>query len=166
MSAAVAQETLVHVYGVRHLAPAGAWHLRRFLDQVRPKLVLIEGLADANELIPDITRRQTSPPIAILAYTDSLPVRTLVYPIARYSPEYQALVWAAEHRATAQFFDLPYDVFLALEDERQRLEAEEPPEADENEEPSEPSAAEEEEAHLPVNVERQVSLYQRIAQQA
>lgn len=163
MSAAVAQETLVHVFGVRHLSPSGAWHLRRFLDQVRPKLVLIEGLADANELIPDITRRQTSPPIAILAYTDSLPVRTLVYPIARYSPEYQALVWAAEHRATAQFFDLPSDVFLALEDERQRLEAVEP---ESQEEEGEPTSAEEEEAHLPVNVERRVSLYQRIAEQA
>src|SRR5207237_2741382 len=94
---------LVHVFGVRHLSPSGAWHLRRFLDQVRPEVVFIEGLADANGLIADITRRQTRPPIAILAYTQTLPVRTLVYPIARYSPEYQALVWAAENRAQDEF---------------------------------------------------------------
>ena len=37
----------VNVFGVRHLSPAGAWHLRRYLDEVKPERVLIEGLADA-----------------------------------------------------------------------------------------------------------------------
>ena len=32
-----------HIFGVRHLSPAAAWHLRQLLDRVRPKLVLIEG---------------------------------------------------------------------------------------------------------------------------
>src|SRR5438309_8185896 len=86
----------INVFGVRHLSPTGAWHLRRYLDRVRPKFVLIEGLDDSVSLIPDIVRPDTKPPIAILAYTDSQPVRTLVYPIARYSPEYQALLWASE----------------------------------------------------------------------
>ena len=87
----------INVFGVRHLSPAGAWHLRRYLDAVKPELVLIEGLADATELIPQITRDGTRPPIALLAYTDSLPVRTLIYPMARYSPEFQAMCWADEH---------------------------------------------------------------------
>lgn len=113
-------DSLVHVFGVRHLSPSGAWHLRRFLDRIRPKVVLIEGLSDANDLISDMTRKQTRPPIAILAYTQALPVRTLVYPIAKYSPEYQALVWAAENKATAEFIDLPSDIFLALQDVAQR----------------------------------------------
>lgn len=106
----------VPVFGVRHLSPGGAWHLRRYLDEVRPKVVLIEGLADAEQLIPDMTRKGTKPPIAILAYTDSLPVRTLVYPLARYSPEYQALVWAKANNAHVEFIDLPSDIFLALQD--------------------------------------------------
>jgi hypothetical protein len=111
----------INVFGVRHLSPAGAWHLRRFLDQIKPDLVLIEGLSDANELIPQVTRKESRPPIAILAYTDSLPVRTLIYPFARYSPEYAAMRWASEHRATAEFIDLPSDVFLALQDIEQEL---------------------------------------------
>ncbi|MEZ6122474.1 MAG: DUF5682 family protein [Planctomycetaceae bacterium] len=110
-----AHECQVHVFGVRHLSPGGAWHLRRFLDRIQPKVVLIEGLADANELIPDITRNGSVPPIAILAYTEDQPVQTLVYPIARYSPEYQALMWARENKARAEFIDLPSDVFLALQ---------------------------------------------------
>src|SRR5687768_1853391 len=111
----------VNVFGVRHLSPAGAWHLRRYLDRIRPDVVLIEGLADANELIPQVTRKGTKPPIALLAYTDSLPVRTLIYPLARYSPEFQAMCWADEHDAAVEFIDLPSDVFLALQDIEQEL---------------------------------------------
>jgi hypothetical protein len=106
----------IHVFGVRHLSPTGAWHLRRFLDKVRPKVVLIEGLADADDLVGHVVKKGTKPPIAILAYTDTVPVRTLVYPVARYSPEYQALVWADEHDVRTEFIDLPSDIFLALQD--------------------------------------------------
>src|SRR5689334_25336930 len=111
----------INVFGVRHLSPAGAWHLRRYLDDVKPDLVLIEGLADATELIPQVTREGTRPPIALLAYTDSLPVRTLIYPLARYSPEFQAMCWATERDAKVEFIDLPSDVFLALQDIEQEL---------------------------------------------
>jgi len=111
----------VNVFGVRHLSPAGAWHLRRYLDRLKPDLILIEGLADANELISQVTRKGTRPPIALLAYTDSLPVRTLIYPLAKYSPEFQAMCWADEHDAAVEFIDLPSDVFLALQDIEQEL---------------------------------------------
>jgi hypothetical protein len=146
----------INVFGVRHLSPMGAWQLREFLDRTKPDLVLIEGLDDAKELLPDVTRKQTQPPIAILAYTDTLPVRTLVYPFARYSPEYQAICWSHEHDVQVEFFDLPSSVFLGLQDaeierlERKRREASESP----------PSREE----LVPVGVpEPRRSLYQQIA---
>ena len=170
----------VNVFGVRHLSPAGAWHLRRYLDEVKPDLVLIEGLADATELIPQITREGTRPPIALLAYTDSLPVRTLIYPLARYSPEFQAMCWADEHGAGAEFIDLPSDVFLALQDveaelreARGRKLAEEPPspagEAPPGGAPPGEAPAEEP-APAPAPEEpqpgRSVSVYERYAERA
>jgi hypothetical protein len=106
----------INVFGIRHLSPMGAWQLREFLERIRPDLVLIEGLDDATDLLPDVTRKETQPPIAILAYTDTLPVRTLVYPFARYSPEYQAICWARAHDVPVEFFDLPSDIFLGLQD--------------------------------------------------
>lgn len=161
----------IHVFGVRHLSPTGAWHLRRFLDRIQPKLVLIEGLADADALIPDITRKETKPPIAILAYTDSVPVRTLVYPVARYSPEYQALTWAADRDVPAQFIDLPSDIFLGLQDleaERAaRLRARAEKEADKEKE--EPEEEAKEPTATPQNLwrpERRQSLYERVAERA
>lgn len=106
------------MFGIRHLSPAGAWHLRRFLDEVQPKLVLIEGMSDADSLAKHIIGSRTVPPVAILAYTTELPVRTLVSPFAEYSPEYQALMWAKENKRKAAFIDLPSEVFLALEGKR------------------------------------------------
>ena len=101
-------------FGVRHLSPAGAFHLRLLLDDVRPQLVLVEAPADLEPLLPDIVRSGTQPPIAMLAYTREPPVRSLLYPLAEYSPEYQAMLWAREHNVPCRFMDLPSDVFLAL----------------------------------------------------
>lgn len=38
----------VQIFGVRHLSPAGAYHVADFLDQIKPTAVLIEGPADAS----------------------------------------------------------------------------------------------------------------------
>src|SRR6266481_3145187 len=103
-----------HIFGVRHLSPAAACHLRQLLDLVRPKLVLIEGSDDADELIPHIVSAKSKLPIAILAYTAEAPVRTFVYPLATYSPEYQALRWCQENKTKVRFMDLPSSVFLGL----------------------------------------------------
>lgn len=159
----------VNVFGVRHLSPAGAWHLRRYLDQLRPERVLIEGLSDASELIPQVTQKGTKPPIALLAYTESLPVRTLVYPLARYSPEFQAMCWADEHDAAVEFIDLPSDVFLALQDveqeireklRRQMLEKEDPPAGASRAEETSPDQAPTPPPEVPV------SLYEQYARRA
>ncbi|MCZ8520375.1 MULTISPECIES: DUF5682 family protein [Paenibacillus] len=108
------REGQIHVFGIRHLSPAGASHLRRLLDEVKPLAVLVEGPADATGLIPDLLRPGVKPPVAILAYTDQVPVRTLLFPFASYSPEYQALLWAAEHDARAEFIDLPTTASVPL----------------------------------------------------
>lgn len=115
-----------YIFGIRHLSPAGAWHLRQFLTEKNPRLVLVEGPSDLNEQLEDITRPETKPPIAILAYTKEAPVRTILYPFAEYSPEYQAISWCKEYGIECRFIDLPSDVFLALPSGRQnRTEGEE-----------------------------------------
>lgn len=103
-----------YIFGIRHLSPAGAWHLTRFLTEKKPKLVLIEAPSDLSDQIENITHPETKPPIAILAYTREAPVRTILYPFAEYSPEYQAIVWCKNNRAECRFMDLPSEVFLAL----------------------------------------------------
>ena len=103
------------VFGVRHLSPAGAYHLIKLLEDVKPTAVLVEGLSDACSQIEYFTSQNTQPPIAILAYTEELPVRTLLYPFADYSPEYQALLWARKNGVHSEFIDLPSDIFISME---------------------------------------------------
>ncbi len=103
-----------YIFGIRHLSPAGAWHLTRFLSEKKPKLVLIEAPSDLNDQIENITHPETKTPIAILAYTKEAPVRTILYPFAEYSPEYQAICWCKNNQVKCRFMDLPSEVFLAL----------------------------------------------------
>ena len=105
---------MVNFFGIRHLSPAGAYHLRNYLEEKKPKIVLIEGPCDLNEQMEFMVHPKTKPPIAILAYTKDVPVRTILYPYAEYSPEYQAICWCKEKKVECRFIDLPSEVFLAL----------------------------------------------------
>lgn len=100
----------VNLFGIRHLSPAGSYHLLKCLDEIKPELVLIEGPSDANFVIDEITRKELKLPIAILCYNANPPVNSLIYPFAIYSPEYQALLWAKINKKEARFIDLPSNV--------------------------------------------------------
>jgi hypothetical protein len=143
----------VHVFGVRHLSPGGAWHLLRFLDEVKPTAVLVEGPSDASSEIRHIVRSETAPPIAILAYTDQVPVHTVLWPFASYSPEYAALKWADRNGAESAFIDLPSSVTLALRSTRQKG----APEGDGDKQPDGEAEALDAGAEQPRNVEEQSS---------
>ena len=115
-----------HVFGIRHLSPAGAYYVRRFLDEVSPELLLIEGPSDFTELIQDLGDPKVKPPVAVMAYTEELPIRTILYPFAVYSPEYQAICWAREHGCECRFCDLPSQVFLGIEEQKRARKCQKP----------------------------------------
>ena len=104
----------VNFFGIRHLSPAGGFYLEKYLDELRPECVLIEAPCDFEDVLPDIVRAETKPPFAILAYTKTAPVRTILYPFAEYSPEYRAIMWAHENSVPVRFTDLSSETFLAL----------------------------------------------------
>ena len=103
-----------YIFGIRHLSPAGAWHLRNFLREKNPKLVLVEGPCDFDDTLVWLSDHAVQPPIAVLAYTKDAPVRTILYPFAEYSPEYQAILWCKENKKECRFIDLPSEVFLEI----------------------------------------------------
>jgi hypothetical protein len=113
-SGSPASRPLARVFGVRHLSPAAAHHLTVLLDALRPTAVLVEGPADAIDQIKHLAHKHTQPPLALLAYTQERPVRSILYPLAEYSPEWVALTWGIRHRADVRFIDLPAAVFLQL----------------------------------------------------
>ncbi len=106
-------------FGVRHLSPAAAFHLRKALDEAQPELVLVEGPSDLNDQMQWLCHPATRFPVAILAYTKTAPVRTILYPLSVYSPEVQAILWAQEHRIPCRFMDLPSSVFLSMQEQQE-----------------------------------------------
>lgn len=159
----------VEVFGIRHLSPGGAWHLRRFLDRIQPDLIMVEAIVDGIDLTEHWVKKGTKPPIAILSYTSELPMRTFVTPMARYSPEYQAVLWGHQHRTPVEFIDLPSEVFLGLQDQemqrleklREQLEAAAPEESPTDDESD--SATDKSESEKTSNTPRR-SIYDRVAE--
>ncbi|WP_182869208.1 DUF5682 family protein [Rhodopirellula sp. JC639] len=104
----------VEYFGIRHHGPGSAQRLVESLDRVRPAEVLIEGPADLSELIPMLADKDMVPPVALLAYPAGEPERSVFWPFSVFSPEYQAILWAAKHDVPARFIDLP--VYWRLRD--------------------------------------------------
>jgi hypothetical protein len=123
---------MAEYYGVRHLSPAFAYYVREFLDRTKPKAVLIEGPSDLSGLINGLCSPKVRLPAAILAYTTEPPVRTVLYPMAEFSPEYQAMMWAKKHKVPVEFCDLPSGSLLYRE-EKDEEESEEAENAESNE---------------------------------
>ncbi|MCI8422324.1 MAG: hypothetical protein HFF50_02160 [Lawsonibacter sp.] len=142
------------LFGVRHLSPAAAHALLQALDEARPRLVLVEGPCDLNDQMHWLCHQETQFPAAILAYTSQPPVRTILYPLAVYSPELQAILWARQHGVECRFMDLPSSVFLAF---REAEAGGMPQEAPSEREPSPPQAeAEEAGSHTTESVYRRL----------
>ncbi len=116
-------------FPVRHHSPAVAGYVEEAILTRKPKLVLIEGPHEANDLIPYITDKRTRPPIALYSsYRDDDNVLGLAgiaspsedvpsrfacwYPLLTYSPEYIALKAARQIKADAMFIDLPHHGLL------------------------------------------------------
>ena len=124
----VLQEKL-YWFPVRHHSPTVARHLQAAIEERQPKLVLIEGPADASHLIPYIIDPQTKPPVAIYSsYRDDNNVLRLAgiasaaadvpprfasfYPITSYSPEFVAMRAARKLGAEVVFMDLPHHALI------------------------------------------------------
>ncbi|WP_063813273.1 DUF5682 family protein [Nocardia anaemiae] len=108
---------VTRVFGIRHHGPGSARSLRTALEQFRPDAILIEGPADADPLVGYVAAEGMSPPVALLAYVPDQPAKAAFWPFAVFSPEWQALRYAAEHAVPVRFCDLPATTVLATEDE-------------------------------------------------
>ncbi len=112
----------VHLFPVRHHSPRTTAVLGRWLERVRPVVILVEGPCDASDLIDVLCDKETKPPVAILGYrTDGTP-RSALWPFAAYSPEYAALRWAKANGARAEFIDIPVGVSLEVDREEEGTE--------------------------------------------
>ncbi len=102
------------ILGVRHHGPGSARAVRAALAALAPDVVLIEGPPEADALVGHVT--ELTPPVAVLAHAPDQPGRAAFWPYAEFSPEWQALLYAARAGRPVRFIDLPAAVTLAVQD--------------------------------------------------
>jgi hypothetical protein len=104
------------VLGIRHHGPGSARSVVAELDRIQPARVLVEGPSDADPLLAFVKSVDMLPPVALFGYDPAAPRTAAFWPFAAFSPEWQALRWAAAHDVPAGFCDLPAGAFLAGHD--------------------------------------------------
>jgi hypothetical protein len=103
----------VRLFGVRHHGPGSARSLVHALETYAPQALLIECPPDANDLLPLASHAGLEPPVALLVYAPDAPNKAVLYPFARFSPEWQAIQFALARGINVRFIDLPHTFRLA-----------------------------------------------------
>jgi hypothetical protein len=101
----------VTVLGVRHHGPGSARAIRAALHALDADMILVEGPPEAGPLIRHVSA--LVPPVAILAHAPDHPGRAAFWPFAEFSPEWQAVRFAAQADRPVRFIDLPAATVLA-----------------------------------------------------
>lgn len=104
----------IHLLGIRHHGPGSCWNVLNYLQELKPDLILLEGPAEAETLVPCVTSLQMEPPVALLAYQPDQPQNAVFYPYAEFSPEWQTMRYAVQNEVPLRFFDLPLTHSMAL----------------------------------------------------
>ncbi|MCP5099550.1 MAG: hypothetical protein GY943_28685, partial [Chloroflexi bacterium] len=92
----------VSLFGIRHHGAGSARGLLHSLHEARPDLILVEGPADANDVIHWLSHEAMVPPVSLLLYRPDKPKRAGYFPFAIFSPELQALKYGLTHGIPAR----------------------------------------------------------------
>ena len=103
----------LHIFGIRHHGPGCARALRSALEALSPDVLLVEGPPDAAEALSLAGDAGLVPPVALLVHAVDDPRRSFFYPFAEFSPEWQAIRFAAARGVPTRFMDLPCAYQLA-----------------------------------------------------
>ena len=95
------------LFGIRHHGAGSARHLMAALRDFQPDCILLEGPPEADALLALAADAAMRPPVALLAYRPDAPQQAVYYPFAAFSPEWQAILYAAQAGIPLQFCDLP-----------------------------------------------------------
>lgn len=106
--------TRLHCLGIRHHGPGSARSVSRALDDLRPAVVAVEIPADLEPLLMGLDG--LVPPVALLGAERDRPDgagSAVFLPLAAFSPEWQAIQWAAANGVPVVAIDLPLATWLA-----------------------------------------------------
>ena len=110
----------VRLLGIRHHGPGSARSVVKALDELQPSIVLVESPAETTTAFRWIGDDGLEPPVALLGYVVADPHRAVFAPLASFSPEWQAVLWANQHGVPVEAIDIPMANSLAPADDLYR----------------------------------------------
>ena len=96
----------VTILGVRHHGPGSARSVRDELRRLAPDCVLVEGPPEGDAVLGAVGDPGLKPPVAMLVYAPDNPEAATFYPLAQFSPEWQAILWANRSGVPVRCIDL------------------------------------------------------------
>lgn len=108
----------INILGIRHHGPGSARNVKAFLERVKPDIVLVEGPPEADAMLQWVGNADLKPPVALLCYQPDAPQRSVFYPFADFSPEWQAILYARKQNIHVRFMDLPAGNQMLIEKEQ------------------------------------------------
>lgn len=87
--------------------------MREALDELQPDAICLEAAADVAPVLALAGHAELRPPVAMLVYPPDAPRQGLVFPLALFSPEWQAIRWGLEHSVPVTPMDLPVSLQLS-----------------------------------------------------
>ncbi len=118
----------VTVLGIRHHGPGSARAVAAALAEINPDLILVEGPAEGDGALA--YTGSLTPPVALTVYAIDEPRDAAFWPLAEFSPEWQALRHGAAAGIPVRFIDLPFGNTLTLLRQQRAATLTEPRQAD------------------------------------
>jgi hypothetical protein len=98
---------MIHLLGIRHHGVGSAQNVKKRLEELQPDIVLIEGAPELETVLSWTKNEEMQPPVAALAYNLDNPHQAVFYPFAVFSPEWQAIQYAQNHKIPIRMIDAP-----------------------------------------------------------
>jgi hypothetical protein len=117
----------INILGIRHHGPGSARNVKAFLESVKPDIVLVEGPPEADAMLQWVGHTELKPPVSLLCYQPDDPQRSVFYPFADFSPEWQAILYARKQNIHVRFMDLPAGNQMLIEKEQHEQKEEDIP---------------------------------------
>jgi hypothetical protein len=108
---------MIKYFGIRHHGSGSCLRLQKALENYAPDLIAIEGVAETDALISYLREQGEAftPPVAMLLYNPKDFSQAVYYPFAEFSPEWQAMRYAARNGVSVAQIDLPQSVRFAID---------------------------------------------------
>ncbi len=103
------------VLGIRHHGAGSCLRVVKALREFNPDYICVEMPFEATTLFPLLLNKEIKFPIAFLFFSRLLKSKSLYLPVAEFSPELQAILYALHNSIPVSAIDLPSELFFQVD---------------------------------------------------